>query len=161
MSKLINGLSGNLPSTLNTLAALKEPNGGWGLPIGYPTGEVRGRIVGAFSPAGAVTQRSGIPAVQKGRLRVGVTIDSTDVDGREVSSGASVTYDVNKRSDNAKADGFVALKALKTSVSSWTDAQIKEMVERSLDVMDNIVDTSASDGLHNVVVAMTAIVSQP
>lgn len=160
MSTLINGLAGNLPSTLNTIGVLKTTVSGLSLPIGYSTATVRGRIVAVYSPAGSVTQRSGVPSTPKGRLRLGVTMDGTDADGREVSSGASVTYDINSRSDNAAAEGFTALKALQLSVASWTDAQIQAMVEHALDLSKNITSATASQDLHNVVVAMTANITQ-
>lgn len=160
MSTLTNGLAGNLPSTLNTIASLKGTINGLQLPVGYSTAPYRGRVVAVYSPAGSVSQRSGVPATPKGRLRFGVTMDGTDADGREVSSGASITYDVNSRSDNAAAEGFVALKALQLSVASWTDAQIQGMVEHSLDLSKNITDQNASQSLHNLVTAMTTNISQ-
>lgn len=161
MSTLINGLAGNLPSMLNTVKVLKSSISGVTLPLGYSTAPIRGRIVAVYSPAGSVTQRSGVPSTPKGRLRLGVTIDGTDVDGREVSSGSSITYDINSRSDNAAAEGFTSLKALQIAISSWTDAQIQALVEHSLDLSKNITDANASQGLHNTVVAMTANISQP
>lgn len=161
MSTLINGLAGNLPSSLNTVASLKSQINGLSLPVGYPTASVRGRIVAVYSPAGSVSQRSGVPSTPKGRLRFGVTIDGTDADGREVSSGSSITYDINSRSDNAAAEGFTSLKALQVSVASWTDAQIQAMVEHSLDLSRNIADVNAATSLHNLVVAMTHNISQP
>lgn len=160
MSTLINGLAGNLPSSLNTVASLKSQISGLSLPVGYSTALVRGRIVAVYSPAGSVSQRSGVPSTPKGRFRFGVTIDGTDADGREVSSGSSITYDINSRSDNAAAEGFTSLKALQITVASWTDAQIQAMVEHSLDLTRNIADANAATSLHNLVVAMTSNISQ-
>lgn len=160
MSTLVNGLAGNLPSSLNTVASMKSLISGLSLPVGYSTAPIRGRIVAVYSPAGSVSQRSGVPSTPKGRLRLGVTIDGTDADGREVSSGSSITYDINSRSDNAAAEGFTSLKALQISVASWTDAQIQAMVEHSLDLSRNIADANAATSLHNLVVTMTSNISQ-
>lgn len=147
--------SNNLPSTGNTIGTFSTSVAGF---YGKALSDEL-RIVAAVSPAGELTLGiDGKDRANRLRIRVGVVADAADSNGDVKTVGPSLTLDLNSKAgidtDTGKAYTVEAIIALRQRMSSWTDAQIIAVVDKSYALMGDFKSDINRDALDASLQAM-------